>query len=218
MSTAAPARLNGTSSIAAAPTLGGAAPTAINLLPQAIRLRAVLRRRSRAWMLTLGITAAATLAAWQWSWQVKRDGAAQRKSLLTQQVRLREAQRSVAAAQLRHDALERQQRALLALRARDSCTALLLAIADALPDAAALRRVQWSAAPSPGLQRPPAGATAPTESVIRIEGYAASYDVVTRFLTRLRGADLFREVRLSGSGEELIGNARVNSFVLVGRR
>ncbi|TWT41170.1 Fimbrial assembly protein (PilN) [Phycisphaerae bacterium RAS1] len=195
--------------------------TTINLLPQSIRLRAVIRRRSRTWMAVLSVTAAAVLAAGQWSWQVTRDAAAQRKALLTQRVRMRESQRAAAAAQLRHDALLREERALLHLRTRDSCAALLLAIAEAVPDEAVLRRVQWQAAAAVPSQRAPTSAPAgppPVETSVRIEGYAASYEAVTRLLERLSSGGAFREVRLAGSGDEGLQGARVTSFAVVVRR
>jgi len=195
-------------------------PVSVNLLPEAVRVAQVGRRRMEAWAAVLAL--AAMMAGGVWLWSRTRNAELRHvRAVLAEglaDIRLQEKQRLALAA--RAEVLAKRQSILDQMRARESWATRLAELAAAVPDQAVLCRIETVAA----ARKPAAGAASgeapwgPPPVDVQLEGYAADHQVLASFLHRLQASGTYREVWLVRSSAAKTGPAECLDFAVVCRR
>lgn len=170
----------------------------INLLPEALRVVQVARRRRRHWLAMLAVAAVTVGGVWLWSRTRTVELERLRATLLAEQAHIRQEQKHGAMLAARMEVLDRRQAALDAMRATESWSTHLGELAVTVPDQVVLRSIQIL----PVETRAAAESSTHNESTTRvgtavqIEGYAADHRVLAAFLSGLQEANLFHEISL----------------------
>jgi Tfp pilus assembly protein PilN len=188
----------------------------VNLLPEALRLRHVVRRRVRGWSISVFAMAVLFGLGWHIVNSEARELRDIRALLREERAGIRREQQRTSQIVKRAEDLRFQEQILQALRRKQSASVKLALVASSLPDNALLRHIEFAVvsdaakpntpAPIGGKPGKPALPAPPPPRELRVEGFAADYEVLAGFLRKLKSS-LADEVQLVKSNAEPLGKS-----------